>query len=816
MTAAATGRAIYLTREGEVFRLSFRFHPTILEHVKALPHAAFDPASRTWTAAVCAQSVQTLRAWYLAGRVDVPVDDLLAPGEDPAPAAPATLRAGPGRRPYAVSIAVRGDNTFDRLKKLPGASWNKRAAALTYPGAAAAALAELVKRGVLADPEKLLSPHEMTIIFDTRTGDFTFHGADQRAAAAFEHHFPASDVVAAWQSKGLDVGFLDDFTTAMYAGELARVGPGLQPEGLRVDLYPFQRANVAAAIEREGFAIFDGPGLGKTIQGVAVGHHLLQVGAVTRVVAIVPASVRTQWAGEISRFTGAGSKDVVVIDGDLKKRKLAYNAAKLSRWVLVHYDVLARDQELMASLFDGALVIADEAHRLKTYTAKRTIAALELSSRAARRLALTGTPTERDVTEWYQVLSGFTCPGVLGSPDDYNTRYRYPATFGYEGSRNLPELRHRSRLYYGRHTKEQVAAHLPPLQVQQVVLDPDPAYAAALRRAHREAANELRTAAHERLGRGHAGTVLLEQSAADEVATGAEMTAVGMLRMLCSSPRLIAASDSAAAAVIREAGLVPDEDGPKLDELRVMLAEFNAAQTVRKEAMAREGITRVTPEMVHGERVVIFTFSKVMADLICERMVEDGISHVKYTGDTSRTERDAAQAAFIDPSSDVIAFVATDAAAEGLNLGRCCSTLIQFDPAWTASRATQRANRIHRIDGTAPSYRVINFVVAGTMEHGVVRLLEQRADMSDALFGEEGSRAQVSGKRTKASARSLVEEALGQWDLDNPASTRERRTAAAAAGGVSASTREPDRAPAAAPAHTDAPAGEAEQLTLLG
>src|SRR5262249_20707652 len=157
--------------------------------------------------------------------------------------------------------------------------------------------------------------------------------------------------------------------------------------------------------------------------------------------------------------------------------------------------------------------------------------------------------------EWYQVLAGFAVPGVLGQPNDFNSRYRYKSNFGYEGARNIPELRERSRVYYGRHTKEQVAKHLPPLRVQQVLLDPDPAYAAALRRAHREAADEIHAATLERLGHDPDGPTLLDEDSAEEVATGAEMTAVGMLRMLCASPHLVANSDAAAAKALREAGI---------------------------------------------------------------------------------------------------------------------------------------------------------------------------------------------------------------------------------------------------------------------
>ncbi|MBC7679410.1 MAG: DEAD/DEAH box helicase, partial [Pseudorhodobacter sp.] len=476
-------------------------------------------------------------------------------------------------------------------------------------------------------------------------------------------------------------------------------------------------------------------------------------------------------------FTGDQGAAVVIVDGTPKKRAEAYAAAVDARWVLVGYDLLDRDRSSLESIVSGSLLIADEAHRLKNYQAKRTIAALALARLSTRRIALTGTPQERNVEEWFQVLSGFVAPGCLGTPLEFNNRYRYKAAFGFEGARNVGELRDRSMPFYGRNVKEDVATHLPPLRVQQVLLDPDPAYAAALRRAHREAAEEIRESNVRRLAVRNGGALLLDGELVDEMNDGAELTAVGQLRLMCSSPRLVAGSTSAAAAALRAGGLVPDEDGPKLDELRTMCAERVAAQRLRQETMAERGVQEATAEMVHGERLVVFTFSRKMADLIAERLSTDGVPHVLFTGTTSGADRDAAVAAFTDPTSEVCVFVATDAAAEGLNLGRCCSTLVQFDLPWTPGRAIQRMNRIHRLDGTAPSYLVLNFVVANTMEVGMSRLLGERADLADALLGETGSRQKATGYHGRG--RSLLELAMDPFTAPpaRQGTTRKRPTA---------------------------------------
>jgi hypothetical protein len=721
---------VYLTREGGHFRLAFPYARELVERIKTLPYARFDRESRSWTAPVCTQVLDVLRSMDAEGLCDVAPDDLLQDGERVHPVAPAVLRAGTDRRPFRVQVGVRDDRVFSRLRTVPGSSWDKGTQSLTYPPTSAAALGELVDRGVVADPDKVLSPSGVSVSFDARSGKFVARG-DLRAQSALERYFPATDVVDAWRGRGLDVGFADSTSEEIYRGELARVSDSpVGIDGLLEPLFDYQARNVAVALERSGLGVWDAPGLGKTATGIGWGHELAaNRGEVQRVVVVCPATLRTQWAREITRFTGA--EDVVVVDGDSKKRRRAYEAADTSRWIVLHWDILSRDFALIEPLVRGAALVFDEAHRAKSHTAQRTKAANKLSKIAARRLALSGTPVVNRPDEWYSVLS-LAVPGCLGAPLEFMDRYMYRGRFGgFEGARNLDELRERSRIHFIRHTKAEVATHLPPLLVEHQPLDATARYAALLRRVHRDARDEIRAAALEQAGRRTSGHNVVDGYDCEEVAAGAEMTAVSMLRLLCSSPRLLQASDSTSAEALIEAGLVPDEDGPKMEWLRERAGEWQLA----------------------GDRAVIFTFSKRMADLICERFTADGIRHVSYTGSTNDKDRETAVEAFTtaatvdDPGPTC--FVATDAAAEGLNLGRCCSLLVNVDVPWQPAVLEQRSNRIHRVDGTHSSYLVVNLTVAGTMEEGLVRMISRKVDLADTLLGERGGRERTVGRRRR-------------------------------------------------------------------
>ena len=763
-------RAVAVSRHGQTFALTFSYHPELVDAARLLPYATFDRETKLWTSPVCLQSVERLRTWDHKGWLVSSVDTLLTDEDTLTAVMDAVLRPGSSRRPYTVTVAGGNDTVFSRLRAIGGSAWDKKAKCLTFPPTAASALVDLVAAGLLSDPETLLASHAATIAFDPRVGRCTIVG-NRDAATVFGNHFPHSDVAASWKDKGLDVGFLDDFTTSMYNGELVRAHGAGSPEGLNVTLYPFQRVNARIASLRPGHAIFDEPGLGKTMSGIAAGMWKLQEGTAERIIVICPAAVRTQWAHEITRATG--HEDITVVTGSATVRKKAIDNALADshRWIVCHYDILSRDKNILSDIFTNAYVIADEAHRIKSSQAARTKALRSLSAASAGRLALTGTPVETNPSEWFDILSGWVTPGILGSPGDFNERYRWKNQWGgYEGARNIGELASRSRYLYTRHTKADVAQHLPPLQVQQQELDPEPSYAAALRRAHADAAHEIRNAATETLAKRQSRTdgqgALLDEGQAEKVSDGADMTAVGLLRLLCSSPKLVLESDSAAAQAMRDAGLVPDIDGPKVDYLRTVAAGL---KTTYERRMASQPAGSVpTPADVMSERMVIFTFSERMARLLGDRLTEDGVGHVLFTGSVTSGARDTAIATFTDPASDVQIFISTDAGAEGLNLGKCCSLLVNADLAWTASKMAQRAQRIHRVDSTATHYHVINLTLTATLEAGIVRMLESRADLTDTLLGEHGSRSRTTGKRRRRGEENLLADALSALDDNDP------------------------------------------------
>jgi SNF2 family DNA or RNA helicase len=360
-----------------------------------------------------------------------------------------------------------------------------------------------------------------------------------------------------------------------------------------------------------------------------------------------------------------------------------------------------------------------------------------LAGKAFRRLALSGTPVENNPSEWYTIMNGFVVPGIFGSPVEFLNRYSYPGRFGgFEGARNLDELKKRSEVHYIRHLKKDVATQLPVLQVNNQILDPDEKFAFALKSAHRDAKSEIEERALER-------SLSFDFSDVDNIESGAAMTATGMLRLMCSSPKLLHLSESISAKALCDAGLIPDIDGPKLDYFRAMAKEYQT----------------------NNERILLFTSFRKMANLIAERLKEDNIRYVLYTGESSGKDRESAVLSFTTVDQNIdnnpTVFIATDAAAEGLNLGKECSTIVNFDLSFKPSIMIQRANRIHRIDSDINRrYRIINLTLAKTIEEGILASIGIKADLADAILGEEGTRTSTTGR----SSRKIFLEAISSYD----------------------------------------------------
>ena len=134
------------------------------------------------------------------------------------------------------------------------------------------------------------------------------------------------------------------------------------------------------------------------------------------------------WANELIKWLGSNAINPLAIDGsktknetiaDIRQWVSAHGRAIVQPVIIVSYETLRSLTEELGNAPVG-LLLCDEAHRLKnsqnqTYTALNSI-------NVQRRVLLTGTPIQNDLTEYFALLD-FAVPGYLGTRAEFKKNF---------------------------------------------------------------------------------------------------------------------------------------------------------------------------------------------------------------------------------------------------------------------------------------------------------------------------------------------------------------------------------------------------------
>lgn len=194
-------------------------------------------------------------------------------------------------------------------------------------------------------------------------------------------------------------GALQPLRTEWERSNMREAPPGFSvPVPEFCELMPFQIAGVHYARDRANCLIGDAPGLGKTIQAIA----LANLRGCKRVLVVCPANVRPQWARQIKIWS---TLPKVVVYPVFKSSDGVHPTAN---YVITSFEV-ARDGlwDTLRS-YNWDLLVIDEGHYLKTPDAARTRALFGASRQSKCRYAGTGGISER--AEQIVALTGTPLP----------------------------------------------------------------------------------------------------------------------------------------------------------------------------------------------------------------------------------------------------------------------------------------------------------------------------------------------------------------------------------------------------------------------
>jgi len=237
--------------------------------------------------------------------------------------------------------------------------------------------------------------------------------------------------------------------------------------------YPFQVEAVHKALKTNGFLVADDCGLGKTITAIEIAKASRAKYWSTgpwRCLVVVPPSLILQWVDAI-QDQDPGWR--VHVPGRIPYNYLATTGYMVMSYYDLHHDGTFKG---LCGLIWDAMII-DEAHRIKNRKSKTSYFVKQIN--AARKVALTGTPMEKNPADLWSILNFF-------DPETFSTYWGwvmrnlevkegYFAKYEVGGPKDVVAFGKMLKPYMIRRTKEEVAPELPEKIVidQHVALSPD-------------------------------------------------------------------------------------------------------------------------------------------------------------------------------------------------------------------------------------------------------------------------------------------------------------------------------------------------------
>ncbi|KRE67472.1 helicase [Arthrobacter sp. Soil736] len=470
------------------------------------------------------------------------------------------------------------------------------------------------------------------------------------------------------------------------------------PASLNAELRPYQLEgyNWLSFLYRHGLGgvLADDMGLGKTVQALALmcaaKEHAPAGGTPpakgapsdgntapdggTPFLVVAPTSVVGNWEAEAARFA-PGLTVRAIGETFAKTGSDPAEAMAGADIVITSYALFRIDYDAYASRRWAGLVL-DEAQFVKNHQSKAYQCARKLP--AAFKLAITGTPLENNLMEFW-ALTSIVAPGLFASPKRFAEYYQRPVEKNGDKGQ-LDKLRRRVRPLMMRRTKEQVIHDLPPKQEQilEVVLNP---------RHQKVYQTHLQRERQKILG-------LIEDVNKNRFTIFQSLT---LLRQLSLDASLVDESLSG----VRSS---------KLDVLFEQLEDLVA----------------------EGHRALIFSQFTGFLGKVRDRLVEENIEFCYLDGST-RNRTDVVNE-FKNGAAPVF-LISLKAGGFGLNLTEADYVFL-LDPWWNPASEAQAVDRTHRI-GQARNVMVYRLVAKDTIEEKVMALKAKKSQLfADVMEGD--------------------------------------------------------------------------------
>jgi SNF2 family DNA or RNA helicase len=287
-----------------------------------------------------------------------------------------------------------------------------------------------------------------------------------RALWMYPAFFPASDkVLADFRTVASDVDVAISEVAQRHIDDLEDVRARLQAQRLPADFkfvtepYQHQIEGLCHVFYNMRAALFYDPGLGKSKVAIDLVRLLRQTGNRTTALVLGPRITVRNWGREIDIHSGHQLSWAALVGTPKQKRDaLDRAAAEGTDIVLATYDTARSLVDLLVERLPYGILVCDESHFVKTWQSTRTKTTWEIAQKAARRILMTGSPTEGNPLDLYGPYK------ILGEAFMPETYWKYKKTFVITrgpnspivvGYKNLDIVNARTTFLSIRRTKEQ-------------------------------------------------------------------------------------------------------------------------------------------------------------------------------------------------------------------------------------------------------------------------------------------------------------------------------------------------------------------------
>lgn len=471
-----------------------------------------------------------------------------------------------------------------------------------------------------------------------------------------------------------------------------------------------------------GCIMADEMGLGKTLQCITLLWTLLkqspEAGKTTiqKAIVVCPASLVKNWANELVKWLGANAVTPFAIDGKATKEELT---RQLRQWaiasgrsvtrpvIIVSYETLRLNVEELRHTKIG-LLFCDEGHRLKNGDSN-TFGALN-SLNVSRRVILTGTPIQNDLTEYFS-LTSFANPDLLGTRQDFRKRFEIPILRGRDadasdvdrkrGDECTAELLGTVNKFLIRRTNDILSKYLP-VKYEHVVF-------CNLAPFQLKLYNYFITSPDiQALLRGKGSQPL---------------KAINILKKLCNHPDLLNLADDLPGS----SGCYPDDYVPK--EARGRDRDIKPWYSGKMQVLDRM-LARIRQDT--NDKIVLISNYTSTLDLFERLCRSRQYGCLRLDGTMNVNKRQRLVDRFNDPQGEEFVFLLSSKAGGcGINLIGA-NRLVLFDPDWNPAADQQALARVWR-DGQKKDCFVYRFIATGTIEEKIFQRQSHKQSLSSCV-----------------------------------------------------------------------------------